>query len=155
MNQYTIQEAPNYAITDTLHVLNKSTGKYLKPQLSGSGYPVVCLRYNGHNTYHSMHVLVAKYILGITGQVIEHKDDNKLNYSPDNLMASTQVANITKALGRAVIGTKGTSIIRCESAASAARLVECEPSRITAICRNKTGYKTAGGYSWRYADGQQ
>ena len=145
-----IEEAPNYALTDECIVINCVTNKQIKPRLSGSGYPSVALRNNGRYVNLSMHVLVAKYILGLTSQVIEHKDDNKLNYSPDNLKASTQSANITKALGRPVIGYNKTTSIRCETAAEAARLVNCEPSRITAICRRKTGYKTAGGFIWRY-----
>lgn len=145
-----IDEAPNYALTEDCKVINCLTNKQIKPRISGSGYPVVALRNNGQYVNLSMHVLVAKYILGLTGQVIEHKDDDKLNYSPSNLKVSTQSANITKALGRPVIGSNKTTSIRCESAAEAARLVKCEPSRITAICRRKTGYKTAGGFIWRY-----
>jgi hypothetical protein len=146
-----IDEAPNYYLTADCKVHNNITGKEIKPRLSGSGYPVVSLRHNGIYVNLSMHVLVAKYILGVTGQVIEHKDDNKANYSPDNLKASTQSANITKAMGIPVKGTKGSETIYCNTAAEAARLVNCEPSRITAICRNKVGYKTAGGYTWKYA----
>ncbi len=145
-----IDEAPNYALTEDCKVINCLTNKQIKPRISGSGYPAVALRNNGRYVNLSMHVLVAKYILGLTGQVIEHKDDNKLNYSPDNLKASTQSANIAKALGKPVVGISKTTRIRCETAAEAARLVNCEPSRITAICRRKTGYKTAGGFIWRY-----
>lgn len=153
MQSYVIEEAPNYSITKECSVVNNLTGKVIKPRISGSGYPVVALRNNGRYVNLSMHVLVAKYLLGVTAQVIEHKDDDKLNYAPDNLKASTQVSNISKALGIPVIGTKGDTTIRCSTAAEAARLCKCEPSRITAICKNKPGYKTAGGYTWRYANG--
>lgn len=152
MKSYVLDEAPNYSITEDCIVVNNLTGKSIKPRVSGSGYPVVSLRNNGVYVNLSMHVLVAKYLLGVTAQVIEHKDDNKLNYKPDNLKGSTQSANITKALGKPVIGTKGDTTIRCASAAEAARLCKCEPSRITAICKNKPGYKTAGGFTWRYAN---
>ena len=148
-----IEEAPGYAYEDGA-VYNKKTGKRLKPALSGSGYPVVRPYSNGAYVNLSMHRLVAKYDLGVTGQVIEHKNDNKLDFSKENLFASTQRANITKALGKAVIGTHvltGETKVFV-SAAEAARFVKCEPSRITAICKKRRGYKTAGGYTFTYRD---
>lgn len=148
-----IEEAPGYAYENGC-VYNKKTGRKLKPTITGSGYPIVRPFCNGSYVNLSMHRIVAKYELGVTGQVIEHKNDNKLDYSPENLKASTQRANITKALGIPIIGTciaTGVSV-RFESAADAARQLNCESNRITAICKKRKGYNTVAGYTFEYAD---
>ena len=145
-----IIEAPNYQIVNSV-VSNITTGKVIKVRISGNGYPIVTLRNNGAYVNLSMHRLVAKYELGIDAPVIEHKNDIKSDYHKDNLMGSTQTANITKALGVPIEGTKDGCTIKFKSCAEAARFVNkpFSSTNITQCCKGRG--KTAFGYIWKYS----
>lgn len=79
----TIEEYPNYEISESGLVRNKITGKTLKPFISGKGY----LRINVGESKPYVHRLVAETYIPNTNDLpcINHKDENKLNNCVDNL----------------------------------------------------------------------
>ncbi len=86
----------NYFLTDNLEVVNVQTGKKLKVWVSVRGYPTVTLQakssIRGKNI--PMHKLVAlAFINNGPYELIEHKDDNKLDYRPENLKFSNKSSN--------------------------------------------------------------
>lgn len=73
----------------------------------------------------------------------------RMHWQPDNLKKAVE------ALERPVIATDKTGHeYYFKSQAEAARILGIKSARghIAACCRNDYGYKTAGGYSWRYAE---
>ena len=86
----------NYFLTDNLEVLNVQTGKTLKVWVSVRGYPTVTLQAEGTTRGKNvpMHKLVAlAFINNGPYELIEHKDDNKLDYRPENLKFSNKSSN--------------------------------------------------------------
>lgn len=86
--------------TETLSVINAKTNQVKKVSLNKRGYPVVYLglktpKESGRATSNiPMHKLVAlAMIRNAPYRLIEHLDDNKLDYRPGNLKFSTPKAN--------------------------------------------------------------
>ncbi|MAT89629.1 MAG: endonuclease [Flavobacteriaceae bacterium] len=85
-------------------IKSKSYGKLLKPGLSSNGYLTVNLSLNGKVKNRTIHTLVGEAFLnyikkGYT-QVIDHKDNNKLNNRLDNLKILSNRENTSKEIAR-------------------------------------------------------
>lgn len=82
-----IKKFESYLITSDGKVINKYSGKILKPKIDKYGYYSVCLFYNGKRYYKTIHRLVAENFLPrVDGkEVVNHKDLNKLNNNVENL----------------------------------------------------------------------
>lgn len=166
-----------YLDPDTMQVVNAKTGRALKPRADGSGYAEVQLWKGNKGTHKRLHRLFAEaYIPNPNGlPCINHRDENPMNYSLDNLEWCDQSYNqnygtinerrgthISEAVrGRArpwVAEQKSIPIVAINqwgdefpfaSAHEAARELELDQSSITAVLRGRRN--TCGGYRFRYA----
>ena len=75
-------------------------GKILKQKHNNSGYLVVCLSENCHQTTRYVHHLVAEAFVGPRplDYEVNHEDGNKLNNRSDNLQYTTASDNMAHAL---------------------------------------------------------
>lgn len=76
-----------YSITDQGNVWSYYTNKFLKPVLGANGYLKVTLVKDGKKYTKAVHRLVAEtFILNPDNlSLVNHKDENKMNNSVDNL----------------------------------------------------------------------
>ena len=142
--------------------------KILKPGKKNSYYFVV-LSKNNTRTQFLVHRLVAEAFIPNTDNLpqVNHKDENKLNNSVDNLEWCTAKYNIN--YGTAVERTKkaminhpllsksvlqytkdGQLIKEYKSIIEAERQTGINNAQISACCKGREHYNTAGGYVWRY-----
>lgn len=159
----------------TRHVTQKSkggsiatiryNGKVMRIQRSRNGYWFVCL-YKNRVSYHAgIHRLVAKaFVPGYrAGLEVNHIDECKENNRADNLEWVSPKENINKSTRLKLylsikrkpvnqISIQGEFIRRWTSIDEASRELGLTRSHIRNVCKNKSGYKSAGGYRWRFAD---
>ena len=90
-----------YLDTDNLSVINMRTGKAKKISPNKRGYPVVYLELKNHkpsgrtSVNVTMHKIVALALIkNAPYTLIEHLDDNRMNYNPENLRFSDQRSNL-------------------------------------------------------------
>lgn len=96
--------ASQYAFdTETMSVINTDTQKEKKVSVNKRGYPVVYLqRKPGSGKKREarnvpMHKIVALAMINNGPYIlIEHIDDNKMNYAPENLLFSNPESNIRR-----------------------------------------------------------
>lgn len=96
---YSLEDVQDYYfITDSLEVVNTITGNPLAINTNKRGYPVVFLQLKKGSSMERkqvfMHKIVAlAFIHNGPYILIEHIDDNKLDYRPENLKFSNHSAN--------------------------------------------------------------
>lgn len=157
----------SYVLSDTGIVINKKTGKELKP--SKRRYPTVRLCTNGEVEEIALHRLVAEYYVPNPDNlpIVRHKDGDTSNYAYTNLCWGTYSDNMEDAIQRnenpSVIGTpvvqylNGKVIAKHRSFAAAARAIglanpsNSGASHIKAVCDGKQ--KTAKGFTFAYEKG--
>lgn len=171
-----IKDFPDYYITDTGDVYSRHSDKYhnpnnrikkLKPFVSKNGYKIATLTNNGKTYRKLVHRLVAETFVPNPKNKpeVNHIDGNTLNNRVENLEFVTKSENelhkfrILKKghyLGadnwnaRRVAQIKDGKIIKTfGSIREAERITEIKNTNISACCREKSGYKTAGGYQWK------
>lgn len=92
----TINDYPNYQVSNTGLIKNKITNKILKQHLNNRGYEEVILCNNGKCHEFLVHRLVATYF--VKGKTVlkevNHKDENKLNNNANNLEWLTHKENL-------------------------------------------------------------
>ena len=88
---------------------------------------------------------------------INHKDENKANNRVDNLEWCSANYNVNYGTrNNKTIISRGTPIKCVEtgtiypSAREAGRQSNIHPSAISRCCNGEYGFKTAGGYHWKY-----
>lgn len=83
----TIEDYPNYQVSNLGNVKNKKTRRFLTPKIGRDGrYLSVYLCNNGKENTQRVHRLVAEAFLGKhPGMMVNHIDGNKLNNHLDNL----------------------------------------------------------------------
>lgn len=98
---YTLEEIRDcYYILDDLTIININTGCKKKITVGKRGYPYVTLECNNSNKNKKvlMHKIVAlAFIKNAPYELIEHIDDNKLDYSVENLKFSDRKNNTKTA----------------------------------------------------------
>lgn len=135
-------------------------GKVLRPSISNTGYEKVDLYFGGQRTKAYVHRLVASAFLPNTDELayVNHRDENKLNNTAQNLEWCTPSYNSTYGHMRDM--TRGSKRIVCtkngevvgvfKSQREAAKAVEAKTSSlISACCRGKK--QAAYGCEWRFA----
>lgn len=163
-----------YQVSNKGRVRNKKTNRLLTP--SGKPYLTIKLYKNGKHTAKRVHRLVACAFLENPQKlnVVNHKDENKLNNNADNLEWCTQKQNNRhsfklhperiKGMQTAEANKKRTikksrAVAKCDlvsgetiaiyaSAREAARQTGFSQGNISNCCRG--GYKHAYGYLWKY-----
>lgn len=159
-----IEGFPNYVIDEFGNVFNVKSGK-MKAQQTYNGYKYVQLCSRGQSKTMLVHRLVAKaYIPNLNNlPCVNHKDENKANNSVDNLEWCTHAYNNTYGVGKptekAVEARKkpveqysldGEFIASYESTTAAQKATGVNQSNISQCCKKKKGFKTAGGFVWKY-----
>lgn len=165
----------NYEVSNYGNVRNRKSKKIMKPAISNKGYYLVALSRNGKQHTYTIHKLVMVNFcrLPLNGEVINHKDHNKLNNKLDNLEYVTQKENVRDAFNnnlcanvieqakrnivKAIDSTKikidqfdkNNNYIRTwDSIRECSRELNIDDANITSCLKGKR--KTAGGYLWRY-----
>lgn len=130
--------------------------KILKQRIDKDGYHEVALCTGKHKQakYFRVHRLVAEAFPEICGEpfpgaVVNHKDENVHNNTPENLHFCTTRFNYMYSLGTAVnqYSLDGKLIRTYPTVALAAEKTKTDRSSIFKCFRGKL--KTAGGYIWR------
>lgn len=146
-----------YAITSCGKVWSYKRKKFLKPMLQKTGYVTVSLCKDGKATLFYLHRLVAEaYIPNPEGlPQVNHKDEDKTHNYSSNLEWCTAGYNMTYGTARVrAARTQGKPVYCVEldktfdGLAQASRALGL--SRNALQCSLKRGYKTCGGYHWKY-----
>lgn len=140
-------------------------GVMLRPGKSKEGYLVVVLNKDGIQKTSRVNRLVALTFLDNPNgyEVVNHKDENKLNNSVDNLEWCTHAYNNTFGQGsvqrkktmREHTGKKvgqytldGKLIQVFDSIGLAGKYMHCNKTSIFKVCKGEN--KSCGGYNWKY-----
>lgn len=146
-----------YQISNLGRIRNKGTREILKPSKSG-GYLHIELRY-GINKNYLIHRLVAEAFISnpLNFKYVNHKDENKLNNSADNLEWCTCRYNVNYGKGSLERNQRiiqydlnGNALKIWESMKDACNELGIRYQGISACCRGI--HKTSGGYAWTYAN---
>lgn len=84
-----------YEVSDKGNVRNIRSGRILIPKITNKGYNTICLSREGIKYNFQVHRLVAKTFIPNPNDYpyVNHKDENKLNNSVDNLEWCTSKYN--------------------------------------------------------------
>ena len=106
------------------------------------------------------HRFIAEDMIGRklkTNEVVHHKDGNKRNNSPENLIVVTRsehakihAKDIDKSRAVIQLDKNGVHIKTWKSARAAARSLNLYPGNISKCCHGQL--KTTGGFAWKFAE---
>ena len=154
-----------YGVTSCGKIWSYRAKKFMKLQVNKKGYVCVNLKLNGQQSNQLIHRLVALAYLPNPRKLpeINHKDENKLNNSVNNLEwcdrkyninygtgmeRSTETQRKTSKLNKRVLCVE-TGIIYF-SAQEAKRQTGIDNGSISRVCNGKQN--VAGGYHWKYIE---
>lgn len=167
-----VEGYPNYMVSDTGQVFNRTRNYLLKCADDGHGYKAVALCQSGSRKTKLIHRLVCEAFLGPIpeGYEVNHKDEDKGNNRLDNLELLTHKENMRygtrtqratqtnrqwrkgmrKLVGKPVLQytLDGTLVCRWDSMADAGDH-GFDYSSIGKCCRGRR--KSHKGYRWTYA----
>ena len=144
-----------YFITTELNIIG-SKGYRLKI-LQRGGYPAVAMWLNGVAKIIGMHRLVAMFFVpgrSEENNIVNHLDENKMNYNPKNLEWTTTPKNVLHSAHQRWIpldqfDVEGKYIKSFpNSKMAAASIPNALPNCILKKCKEGTAY----GYIWRHSD---
>ena len=107
----TVDDFPNYEVSNIGNVRNKKTGRILKSAVGSHGYPVVNLFKDGDKKQYNkcVHRLIAEGFLGKQdGLDVNHIDGNKKNNNLLNLEFCTRQKNVEHAIKNGLNNRKTT-----------------------------------------------
>ena len=151
----------NYEISNYGTVRNIARNSYLKPSLTGYGYPYVSLSDSITNkgTPKEIHFYVAELFIGkkpSENHIVNHIDEDKTNCYYKNLEWITFKGNTDHSISKKVnkIDPVTNVIIQTYSSiADAAKSVnKNHTSTISNCCNGKTKSKITYGYKWEFAE---
>lgn len=138
-------------------------GKILKPKIEKDGYFRIGLKKNGIKKFYRLNRLVAQVFIPNPNnyEVVNHKDENKLNNCIDNLEWCTQKYNINYGSGIRKRANKikikinqysleNKYIKTWDSIIEASSSIKGLSTNIVKCCKGKQ--KTVYGYKWKYVD---
>ena len=136
--------------------------KILKPKIEKDGYYRIGLRKDGIKKYYRLNRLVAQTFISNSNeyQVVNHKDENKLNNNVDNLEWCTQKYNVNYGDGinkrKKKISIKinqydlEDNYIKTWNSINDAVRYYNGNTQICQCCKEKRN--SASGFKWKYAD---
>lgn len=131
-------------------------GKVMKNHYADNGYIRVLLNDGVEKKRHLIHRLVAQAFLPNPDNlpIVNHKDENKSNNSVDNLEWCDDKYNTRYSLAKPIIQftLDGELVKKWDTTIDIETELHINHSAIIACCKNKYGYKTAGGFIWKYYD---
>lgn len=151
-----------YEVSNLGNVKSLRTNKILKPNKGSNGYLLVHLYNNGIRSKHILiHRLVAETFIPNPNnyQQVNHKDENIINNSIDNLEwcdskynanYGTRNKRVSEARSKPVnqYFSNGSLFATYRSITEASINTRINKSNICYCCKGKQ--KTAGGFIWRY-----
>jgi hypothetical protein len=158
-----VEKFPKYEVSDTGLIMNRRTGKILKPMENHKGYLYVNLYdEEGKIKKFRVHRLVAEAFIPNPENKpqVNHKNGNKHDNRVENLEWVTNVENyrhaaekgLTKPTVSVVQYTlDGEYVAEYSSITEASKAVGGRDCQISQCCRMLVN--TAYGYVWRYKDG--
>jgi len=148
-----IEEFPGYQVGDKGTVLGKK-GKPLTQNFC-AGYLHTGMRKGGKQIFRNVHRLVAIAFLPNPAELpqVNHKDEERSNNEVGNLEWCTSRYNQEYSLAKEVgqFDTETEEMLGWwDSVALASEATQINKGNIANCCRGIYGYKTAGGFIWRY-----
>ena len=146
-----LYQVSNLGHVKSLNYLRKGISSYLTP-LFNHDYYLVNL-YKDKKVYHfKVHRLVAEAFLPNPNNLpqVNHKDENKLNNSVDNLEWCDQTYNIRYSKAVKVGKFKNNELIKVYSAMADVKLDGHLPSKVCQCCKGEYGRKHHHGFEWHY-----
>lgn len=133
--------------------------RILKQSIGNNNYLIVSLFKNGNGHSFTVHRLVAEAFIPNPDNLpeVNHKNENKTDNCVDNLEWCTSKYNCN--YGNKMISkiksvaqyTKNNILINIfRSTCDAEKQTGISNSHISACCNGKYGFKSAGGYIWKY-----
>lgn len=158
-NYKIIPEFPNYLIFDDGRVWSLAKHLFLKPRITWGGYYSVGLKNNGKSTTRFIHRLLAEAFIPNPNnyKVVNHKDENKLNNSLNNLEWCDAKYNTNYGTGIERRSISQGKKVRCietgivyNTIAEAERATGIPHSSIGLVCRGK--HSQTHNTHWEYVD---
>ena len=128
--------------------------------ISLSGYIIVKLSKNLKYKSHLVHKLeLTTFVPNLLNKrTVNHKDGNKLNNNLNNLEWATDIENIRHAFDTRLMYFRPVMMLSLDneplrifrSIKEASKQSGAFESSISACCKKKKNYKTAGGYKWEF-----
>lgn len=152
-----------YSVTSCGKVWSYKSKKFLKPRANRNGYLQVMLYKDGRGLNHYIHRLVAAAFidnpLGLPE--VNHKDECKEHNYINNLEWISHKENNNHGSRNKRMGEAHRKPIYCveldrvfESQAAACRELNINAGQLSGVLRGTTRHKTAGGYHWKYYNGE-
>lgn len=143
---------PNYGINHMGAVCNRKTGKVLKPRINGKGYvSYVLTNESGTRKEMKAHRLVASAFIPNPDNLpeVNHRDENTLNNSVENLEWCTQSYNLQYSNARHYIFQKDNQLVYIYNLSKYCRDNNLSRDSMKDVYRNQTqqyaGYTLPAG----------
>jgi len=162
-----LDDFPMYTVDRLGNVWSFYTRQFVKHQQQArNGYVYVTLYNKGKCRRVLLHRLVAETYLSNPFNLpcVNHKDENKLNNSVDNLewcnhkynnqygKAPTRMATCARKRPVNQYDAAGKLIATYESACEAERVTGIHQSNISKCCLGRKNFRSAGSYKWRFSE---
>ena len=148
-----------YQISNLGRVKTLRTNKIMRQEKIRSGYLRVMLSNNGNSKRFLVHRLVAQEFITNPSSLpeVNHKDENKLNNTVENLEWCSRSYNVNYGTMQDKINKSRCKKIKCidtgeifNSIREAAKKYNVDDTSLVHHLKNKDRYKTVAGYTWEY-----